>query len=514
MPHAAHRPARRLIALALAACAACAAAAAPASAAYDPSNPAQHKQYEAAFALAAQGYVYGIPLLDMDRTFRTSTSVNVSNGRGGGPVNQFSHFTKLADAKDRTVVAPNSDTLYSMAWLDLSRGPLVIHTARGTKRFHVLELLSPYEENFANIGSPPHGYGDGDYLVAPRGWKGRTPRGLKKISSPYTRVWIIGRTLVYDQADVKNVRRIQNTYRIVPPAKWNPAKPYAYAPPKPRRADRTTDNAHIPGTGAGEDPAIFFDALGDQLKRFPPPRADARILAQLRTLGIGPGLHPVAGHTLTDAQLQALRDAVTQGPAKMTADFVGKYEASFDALNGWLATRTGTYGTDYTTRAVVDKVGLGAPLPWVSVYPIAIFDRTRAPLTGATRYVAHFTPATSHPPVKFFWSMTLYDSDGFFVDNVKNRYLVNDRTGLHYNRDGSLDIYIQPTMPTDPTQVRNWLPSPPATSMTRGFRLLIRLYGLSDRGIAGVVSGQGWHGPSVLPCANDGTTSAGVACAR
>lgn len=513
MPIVPPRHARRLIALALAACTALAAAA-TASAAYDPGNPAQHAQYDAAFTVAAQGYEYGIPLLNMDRTFRTSTSINVPNGRGGGAINQFSHFTKLADARDRTVVAPNSDTLYSMAWLDLSKGPLVVHTAKGTKRFHVLEMLSPYEENFANIGSPPRGYGDGDYLVATKGWKGRTPKGLTKISSPYARLWIIGRTIVYDQADVKNVRRIQNTYRIVPLAKWNPKKPYAYTPPKPKHVDRTINDAHVPGTGAGEDAAIFFDALGDQLKRFPPPKADAPILARLRALGIGPGRHPVAGHKLSDAQLQALRDAVTQGPAKMTSNFVTKYGQTFDALNGWLATQTGRYGTDYTTRAVVDKVGLGAPLPWVSVYPIALSDRTRAPLTGAKRYVAHFTPQTSHPPVKFFWSMTLYDNDGFFVDNVKNRYLVNDRSKLHYNGDGSLDIYIQPTLPTDPTQAQNWLPSPPSSSKTLGFRLLIRLYGLSDSGIQGVVSGTGWHGPSVLPCAADGTTPAGIACAK
>ena len=513
MPTVLSRRARRLFAPALALGATLAVGAGPASAAYDPSDPVQKAQYDAALAVAAQGYEYGMPVLNMARTFRTSTSVNVPNGRGAGRVNQFSHFTTLADAKDRTVVAPNNDTLYSMAWLDLSKGPVVIHTAKGTKRFHVLELLDPWETNFANIGSPAHSYGDGDYLVAPRSWKGRTPKGLKRISSPQNRVWVIGRTLIYGKADLKNVRKIQRTYRIVPLRKWNPKHPYAYTPPKPKKPDRKVNQAHVPGTGTGEDPAIFFDALGKQLKRFPPPKADAPMLAKLRTLGIGPGLHPVASGKLSDAKLQALRDAVTQGPAKVTANILAKYLEKFDALNGWLATRTGRYGTDYAKRAMVDQAGLGAPLPWVSVYPLALFDSTRAPLTGAKRYVAHFSPSTSHPPVKFFWSMTLYDSNAFLVDNPKDRYLVNDRSHLKYNPDGSLDIYIQPTMPTNPVQARNWLPSPPASSPTRGFRLLIRLYGLSDKGIAGVVTGKGWHGPTLLPCASDGTTSAGVDCA-
>jgi hypothetical protein len=513
-PMASALPRRALRLLApLAASAALAVTAAPASAAYDPSDPEQKAQYDAAMTVATQGYEYGMPVLNMARVFRTSTSVNVPNGRGGGRVNQFSHFTKLADAKDRKVVAPNNDTLYSMAWLDLRKGPLVIHTARGTKRFHVLELLEPWEENFANIGSPPRGYGDGDYLIAPRGWRGRTPKGLKRITAPQDRVWVIGRTLIYGPGDLANVRRIQRTYRIVPLRKWDPKHPYAYEPPKPKRPDRKVNDAHVPGTGPGEDPAIFFDALGDQLKRFPPPKADTSMLAKLKTLGIGPGLHPVANGKLTEAQLQALRDAVTLGPGRVTGNIVSDYLSRFTAMNGWLAARTGTYGTDYRKRAMVDQAGIGAPLPWVSVYPLALFDHSGIPLTGANRYVAHFTPQTSHPPVKFFWSMTLYDSDGFLVDNPADRYLINDRSHLKYNGDGSLDIYIQPTEPTISAQARNWLPSPPASSPTRGFRLLIRLYGLSAKGIQGVVSGKGWQGPSILRCENDGTTSAGIPCA-
>lgn len=502
----------RLTGFAIAALAAALLFASPAMAAYDPGDPAQKAEYDAALAIAAQGYEYGVPILNMDKTYRISTSANVPNGRGAGPVNKFSHFTRLADARDRKVVLPNSDTLYSMAWLDLGKGPLVIHTTK-TKRFHVLELLDPWEENFANIGSPPKGYPDGDYLVVPKGWKGKKPRGLTKIVSPYKRIWIIGRTLAYGKSDLKNVHRIQDTYRIVPLKKWNPKKPYAYRQPAPKKPDRTTDEAHIPGTGAGEDPAIFFDALGAQLKRFAPRKIDAPILAELRTLGIGPGLRPATDGSLSDAQLQAMRDAVSQGPGKITGNFLAKYLETFDLLNGWLATTTGTYGTNYRQRAIVDKVGLGAPMPWVSLYPVALFDKAKAPLTGTKRYVAHFNPETSRPPVRFFWSMTLYDNDGFLVDNEFDRYLVNDRSKPKYNADGSLDIYIQPDKPANPAQVRNWLPSPPATSATRGFRLITRLYGLSDKGIKGVVDGTGWHGPSLLPCAPDGSTTEGVACA-
>ena len=142
----------RLAGFAFAALAAALLFASPAMAAYDPGDPSQKAEYDAALATAAKGYEYGVPVLNMDKTYRISTSANVPNGRGAGPVNKFSHCTKIGDARARKVVPPNSDTLYSMGWLDLGKGPLVRPTAK-TKRFHVLELLDPWEENFANIGS-------------------------------------------------------------------------------------------------------------------------------------------------------------------------------------------------------------------------------------------------------------------------------------------------------------------------------------------------------------------------
>jgi hypothetical protein len=471
-------------------------------------------EYEQAHAYALAAYEYGLPLLDLNRTFRTSTSVNVTNGRGGGAVNRFNHFRKLADAKDRTVVLPNSDTLYSMAWIDLRRGPQVIHTKKGTKRFHVLELMDPYSENFANIGSPRGARPDGDYLVVRKKWKGKKPRGLKLIRSPYDRIWIIGRTLVLSQKDLPRVHKVQNTFRITPLKKWNPKRPYSYRYPKPKKVDRTKNEAHIPGTGAGEDPAAYFDALGDLLKRFPPPARDRAILGTLKkTLGIGPGLHPVAGGKLSEDQLDAMRDVVTDAPARMQSDLLSTYFENFDIHNGWVVARTGHYGTDYHRRAQIARFGLGAPTPNVAMYPVAVTDHNRVPLNGARRYVVHFDADQVKPPVKFFWSLTLYDNDSFFVDNPIDRYLLNDRSKLALNPDGSLDIYVQPNRPADPQQVSNWLPSPAADAAQPAFRLTMRLYGLSKKGIRDLYQGTGWQLPSILPCGNDNKTPSGIDCA-
>ncbi len=111
------------------------------------------------------------------------------------------------------------------------------------------------------------------------------------------------------------------------------------------------------------------------------------------------------------------------------------------------------------------------------------------------------------------YTQLFYDNDSFLVDNPYDRYVINDRSRPRYNPDGSLDLYIQPTEPSDPVKARNWLPSPPADAETRGFRILMRLYGLSSKAVKGVLSGKGWQGPTILPCDEENQTSTGISCA-
>jgi hypothetical protein len=466
-----------------------------------PSGPPQTVEYQRALALATQAYVYGYPLLDTDRVFKTSTSTNVSNGAGGGPVNQFSHIRRLASPSDKTVVAPNHDTLYSMAWLDVTRQPIVIHMPVVRGRFTAMEMLDPYTENFASIGSI--GHSPGDYAVVAPGWHGRLPRGVKEIRSPYTRVWIIGRTYIRDAADTVNVVQIQNQYSLTPLDRWGTA----YTPPRPRHVDKTAQQSKVPGTQPGASPLAFFDALGDQLRRFPPPAADRSLLRQLATVGIGPGLRPSVNGRLDAAVRQALHDAVAAGAAQVTTDVRTAFVTIAPKHNGWLVSRTGTYGTDYTTRAVVDAIGLGAPVSSLAIYPFTVTDMNFHALTGANRYVAHVSARDLPFPVRAFWSMTLYDSKSFFVPNPAKIYLVNNRSRVHFNADHSLDIYIQPQAPTNPRQRPNWLPSPAG----QPFRLIMRLYKPND--VAGILSGRTWQPPTILPCLPSGATAAGTACA-
>jgi hypothetical protein len=471
------------------------------AAAVSPSDPA----YQKALRLGTQAYVYGIPLLDTNRVFRTSTSVNVPNGSGGGPVNAFSHIRRLANPNDKTVVAPNHDTLYSMAWLDLRREPTIAHMpVVGGNRFAVFELMDPYTTNFASIGSV--GRRPGNYAITAPGWHGRLPHGVARIRAPYSRVWIIGRTYIRNAADTQNVVRIQNRYGLTPLSKWARFGA-SYRPPRPKHVDRKDFQYKVPGTTTGSDPLAFYDALGTQLKRFPPPAADRPLLRRLASVGIGPGLHPRGETGLSAATLQGLRDGVAAGEAQVKADVQSLFLKGAPQHNGWLVARTGSYGTDYSARAAVDQIGLGAPLPTLAMYPFTLTDRNLQPLTGANRYVAHIAAKYLPFPVHSFWSITLYDSNGFFVPNSAHVYLINNRSHVHRNTDGSLDLYIQPNAPTNAAQRANWLPSPAG----RGFRLIMRLY--KPINVPGILSGATWQPPTVLPCGTGGATSTGIPCA-
>lgn len=160
-------------------------------------------------------------------------------------------------------------------------------------------------------------------------------------------------------------------------------------------------------------------------------------------------------------------------------------------------------------RAMIDRAGLGALPKNVAIYPFALTDRSGATLDASKRYVVHLHgPRGAMPRLPFpkgaFWSLTLYDSDGLFVDNPLDRYLVNDRSDLHYNANGSLDIYVHAERPTDPKQAMNWLPTPASGA----FQLMRRIYGTPVKLADGAIDGSGWKAGTILPCTPSGATPA------
>jgi hypothetical protein len=447
-----------------------------------PSASATQSDYQNAYKLGLRAYKYGLPLLDMQQTYRTQTSVEAPTHRAYAPANSFSHARKLANPNARTVVVPNHDTLYSIGWLNLKRRPIVIHVPKVKDRYYVFELVDPYTTNFRNLGAVNHTK-PGDYAVVPRGEHVHLPKGVHRVNAPYDRVWVIARALVRRQNDVPRVAKLEKRWTLTPLSRYGTD----WTPHYPGHASRDPTHYSVP-TGLR-----FFDRLGTLLDRFPPPERDDPILAKLATVGVGPGMEPSNDPNLNPDERCGLRQAVADAPRSILADIRQAYIDGFAAHNGWLVSKAGRYGTDYKLRASVAQIGLGALTPDESIYPLAQVDHTGQDLTGAKRYVVHFDPGQL-PPVRAFWSLSLYDLDGFFVPNPIDRYLINDRTDLHFNPDGSLDVYIQHDEPSSPVERQNWLPAPAGA-----FRLLMRVYAAKPAAIPGILDGSGWDPPTITP---------------
>jgi hypothetical protein len=444
----------------------------PAAEATAAPTPAQQQVNAAQVGL--DGYDYGIPLMEFLRQSREQTSVTVPNSLSDAPVNQLGSARKLADATHQPIVQPNNDTLYTMGHIDLSAGPLVLHVpAIAHHRYYSFEFLDPYTNVFHYIGTRTTGDGAQTYVITGPSFRGRLPRGIARIRSRYQRAWLVGRTLVNGVSDLAAVHRIQNHYRLLPLSAYLKSG-LGWRPPTPKRIVTQAIELTEP-TGIA-----FFDALGTALADNPPPARDATILRELRSVGIGPGLHPSHEH-LSAAVLAGLASAANSGPSHVAALRISL--ATKDALShrGWFVppADTGEYGTDYAFRAVVALNGIAANRPHEAIYIVGVIDSGSALLNGADDYVIHF--AAGHlPPARFFWSLTMYNQSFFLVPNPINRYeLASHTASLKRNADGSLDIYIQHAAPAG--HESNWLPAPASGQ----FEVTLRMYGPGPSALSG-----------------------------
>ena len=431
---------------------------------------------EQATAIGKQAYDYGFPLLEFNRVRREMTSVRCPDDMGNSPVNSFSHAGGFATPAQRTVVAPNTDTLYSITHLDLSKGPLVISYPDMGKRYYSFELLDPYTNVIDIPGLREDGPRAGSIVIKLKGdsAKGK-PKGARVIKSAYEQVWVIGRTLATDAKDQRKAKRLMAKYSLT---KLN-GKPARKFPKRCKPGAPGTFPTPTDGPG-------FVSALNEAMAVSPPPKRDAPLLAQLKTVGIGAGLSPdEAG--LTPEALAALYKGVADEAAALPGRARLQAFTSAQGSQGWLTLDPdiGDYGTDYELRAFLAVVGLGANTPDEAIYPTGITDGTGALYNGLNDYRLTFPPG-QEPPAKYFWSLTMYDSSGYLVDNPANRYTVGPtHEGFVEQPDGSIVIAIQGTDPGDPTV--NWLPSPPAN-----FRLSLRLYGPSK------AAQRGYQPPGVV----------------
>ena len=442
---------------------------------------ASQAEYDKAYRIGLAAYTYGLPLLDTNVTFRTMTSIDVSKG-AYGPVNRFNNVRKPNNPKSTAVVAPGASALSSIAWVDLRKEPQVLHVPRVLYHYFVLGLIDPYTRDLRNLGSV-HSTRPGDYvLLGPGQHDLPIPAGIHRIDVRYSRLWIIGSTQLRGTWDVKKVNRIQDRYTLTPLSRYGTE--YRHRPPAHPRTKVTTFK--LPRS------LRFFDTLGRQLERFPPPAADQSALRRFARVGIGPGMRVTGNRRLSRDTVRGLQAAVAAGSGQIKKDLESRFEAGFEKHDGYLLGGFGRYGTDYRLRAVVATIGLGAFTSDQAIFAMSPTDRSGQPLDGSAAYVMHLP---SMPPVNEGWSVTVYDLQGFLVPNPIKRYQLNNRSKLTRNPDGSVDLYLQPTEPTDQGRAANWLPTPPG----QGFEVIWRLMATKPGRIKGILDGSGWQPPAITP---------------
>ncbi|UFX42473.1 DUF1254 domain-containing protein [Bradyrhizobium sp. 41S5] len=424
-----------------------------------------------AHAIAVDAYLYFYPLISMDLTRKQFTNIEPGKEFGKGPMNIFTNVPEYPPADFKGVVRSNFDTLYSIAWLDMTREPLVVSVPDTDGRFYLLPMLDMWTDVFASPGWRTTGTHAGNYLITPPGWTGTVPAELTRISAPTPFVWIIGRTKTDGPTDYDAVHKIQAGYKIAALSDWG-----KLAKPVEVKIDPNVDMKTPPKVQVDRMAAArYFAYAAELLKVNPPHITDQPMIAQLKKIGIEPGKN------FDIEKLDpAVRKALASAPEDARELMAWKIPTLARVVNGWsMNTDTmGVYGNYYLKRAIVTQVGLGANLPEDAVYPLNLGDETGKPLDGASKYALHFDKGNT-PPARAFWSITLYDAEGFQVGNILNRFAVSSWMPFKYNADGSLDLYFQNESPGEEKEA-NWLPAPKGA-----FNLTMRLYSPSSEALTG-----------------------------
>ena len=399
--------------------------------------------------IATQAYLYTYPMVLMDVTRKQMTNAAPGEYPSRGPMMQFTHLRAFPEAGFREVVRPNFDTLYSLAWVDISKEPVILSVPEVKDRFYMLPMLDMWTDVFAVIGTYATGTEAGEYALCLPDWKGKLPAGVKRIDAPTSVFWVLGRTQTNGPKDYEYIHTIQDGYKLAPLSYYGKD----YKPPF--RKDPTVDDVTPPLVQVQKmDGKTYFSYAMALMAKYPPHITDMVMVSRMERIGLVP-----AGFdydSLPGDVRQALEHA-----AKTSYDVMKKYtpRLGYDA-NGWQMTTKsiGVYGNDYLQRATINLIGLGANPSEQAIYPLNIVDRNGKIPQGGKRYVMHFTK-DQIPPVEAFWSITMYDEEGFQVANELNRFAIGDRDELRFNDDGSLDIYLQHESPGRDKE-SNWLPSP------------------------------------------------------
>ena len=418
---------------------------------------------EQAVADAVDVYVYGYSLVTMDMTRRQFTNVATPDA-AHAPMGQMLKLRTYPAVDNHAVTAPNADTLYTTAWMDVSQEPWVLSVPDMGDRYFLLPMLSGWTDVFQVPGKRTTGGKAATYVITGPGWSGTLPPGMTEYKSPTGMVWLLGRIYCTGTpADYAAVHALQDKFTLVPLSSYG--KPYT---PPTGTVDPNFDmkkgiRDQVDALSVDE----YFNYLGKLMKTNPPAADDAPMVAKMKAIGIEPG------KDFDPSKLGAFDKELIKGVPKLAQVKIMEYfKKAAEPVNGWtyLTKDIGVYGTNYIQRALVTAIGLGANRPQDAIYPTSQKDADGHEYDGASKkYVIHIDKGQL-PPVNGFWSITMYDKDYFFVPNPLNRYTLSARNKFNMNPDGSVDLSLQADSPGKAKEA-NWLPAPKAQ-----FIPMMRLY--------------------------------------
>lgn len=421
---------------------------------------------EDATQIATEAYIFGYPLVTMDMTREVMTNT-AKAGSTKAPMGQFANLKAFPTPAFSDVTTPNADTLYSVAWLDLTKEPYILHLPEMGDRYYLMPMLSGWTDVFADPGTRTTGTKEQKIAIVGPDWQGELPKDLSaQYQSPTNMVWILGRTYsTGTPKDIAIVNSLQEQFKLTPLSAYGKTDifPEAKVDPKIDMNKPVRDQVNA------LDAKTFFNKLAILMQQNPPAKEDAPLVKKMAEIGLIPGKQFELTQ-LPPELVQAIEQSVKLAQEKINAH----EKSSGTNINNWIfPDKVGNYGVDYLQRAYIAAYGLGANLPQDAIYLATKYDNEGNPLKGSNRYVMHFAKG-QFPPVKGFWSLTMYNNHYFFNKNPINRYNLGSRDHLQKNPDGSVDIYIQHDSPGADKE-SNWLPAPEGD-----FVLMLRLYWPAD----------------------------------
>jgi hypothetical protein len=427
-----------------------------------PTAAAQPLSAAEARAIAKEAYIYGFPLVDHYRV-QHAYFVDKANPEYKGDWNRIHNEARVYTPKDRAIHTPNADTPYSMLGADLRAEPLVLTMpAVADGRYYVAQFVDLHTHNFAYVGTRATGNGAGRYLLAGPGWKGPTPPGIARVIRSETDLaFVFYRTQLFEPSDIRNVKAVQAGFGVETLSAY-------LGSPAPKAAAPIAFIAPLTPADERTSPRLF--ALLDFLLRIAPAHPSEKALrARFARLGIG-AAKPFDLDAMSPEFQQALRDGMADAWQDHRA-LLARIDRG-EVGSGDITGNRAHFAGNYLYRMAGAAGGIYGNSKEEAIYIGFPVDTEGQKTDGTHRYRLRFAPGQL-PPVRAFWSLTMYDlPDRQLVENALNRYLINSPmlSQLKRDADGGVTLTIQHASPGADREA-NWLPAPAGP-----FRVILRAY--------------------------------------